>query len=71
MPFFTKSSDGTSAVQVRATLAVMFATAIIVGFYLKLLTADSFMGIATMAISWYFAKRSEDDKKKDGTPPTA
>lgn len=67
MPFTIKNLDGTRAVQVRSTLAILFAIAIITGFFLKIVTADSFMGIATMCISWYFAKRSEDDQKPKNT----
>jgi hypothetical protein len=64
MPFLTKSIDGKKDVQVRATLAVAFGAAIIVGFFTKLLNPDQFLAIATMCITWYFAKRNTDEDKK-------
>ena len=61
MPFITKNIDGKSEVQVRAILAGLFSLAIIGGFFAALITADSFMGIATMAITYYFAKRGTEE----------
>ena len=61
MPFI-KSVEGKSEVQVRECLAGLFAVAMIVGFFMGKVPADGFMGIATMAITYYFAKRSDEDK---------
>jgi hypothetical protein len=61
MPFI-KSVEGRSEVQVRACLASAFAIAIIVGFFLDKVPAESFMGLAVMAITYYFAKRGDEDK---------
>ena len=69
MPFITRSVDGNSEVQVRAILAGLFSLAIIGGFFCKLITADSFMGIATMAITYYFAKRGTEENSTK--PPVA
>lgn len=69
MPFITRSVDGKSEVQVRAILAGLFSLAIIGGFFCKLITADSFMGIATMAITYYFAKRGTEENSTK--PPVA
>ena len=63
MPFIKTTSEGGKEFQVRAFLATLFACAIIGGFFCKLITADAFMGVAIMSVSWYFAKRGEDDKK--------
>lgn len=67
MPFI-KSVEGGKEFQVRAFLAALFAGAVIGGFFKGIITADAFMGVAIMCISWYFAKRGEDDKKPT-TPP--
>ena len=67
MPFIKTTSDGKKEVQVRSTIAILFTFAIIAGFFLDKVNADQFMGIVTMAISWYFAKaNSSDTKKGDG-----
>jgi uncharacterized membrane protein YoaK (UPF0700 family) len=63
MPFIKLSTEGSKEIQVRAVLAGVFALAIIGGFFCKYITADSFMGIATMAITYYFAKRGTEENK--------
>lgn len=63
MPFVIKSIEGKTEVQVRAVLAGVFALAIIGGFFCGLITADSFMPVAIMTISWYFAKKNTDENK--------
>lgn len=64
MPFMIKNVvTGATEVNVRATLAIIFTLAICVGFFMQLLTPDSFIGIAGVSVGWYFAKKSEDDKK--------
>jgi hypothetical protein len=70
MPFIKTTLEGKKEIQVRAILAVAFAGAIIAGFFCKLLNPDQFMGIATMAISWYFAKGTISDSKVTPKPPT-
>lgn len=68
MPLFIKSKDNVSHLQIRATLAVMFGTAIITGFFLKIISEDAFVPIASMCISWYFSKRSEQEQPKQNQP---
>lgn len=69
MPFFIKStSDNKRELQVRATLAVLFGIATIVGFFMNLIPQDAFMPIAIMSISYYFAKRNTEDENKPSSP---
>ena len=66
MPFFTKSvySDKLQ-LNVRASLAFMFAIAIVVGFFMSLIPYDGFMALASMSISWYYATRNVQDGNGD------
>lgn len=61
MPFIKTTSSGKKEVQVRATLAFIFAIGATAGFFLKLITPESYMTLVTMAVSFYFAKRGEKD----------
>ena len=61
MPFI-KSVEGRNEIQVRACLAAVFAISIIIGFFLDKVPVDSFMGLAVMSITYYFAKRGDEDK---------
>jgi len=67
MPYI-KTVEGKSEIQVRAILATLFSLAAIGGFFCNYITADSFMGIATMAITYYFAKRGADESSPDSKP---
>lgn len=64
MPFVTQSTQGKNRLNVRSTLSLIFTIGATVGFFMKLITPESFMTLVTMCVSWYFAKRSEDDKKE-------
>ena len=66
MPFFTKSVNSEKLqLNVRASLAFMFAVAVIIGFFTSLIPYDGFMALASMAISWYFATRNVQDGNGD------
>ena len=71
MPLFKKqSAEGEKAIiQVRAALAIMFSLGVIGGFFYGIISQDSFMPFATMALAWYFSKRDTEDnvKKKNDT----
>ncbi len=68
MPFVKTLSSGKREVQVRAFLATIFAVALVVGFFMKLVTQDAFLGIATMCITYYFSKRNIEDNKPPNPP---
>jgi hypothetical protein len=68
MPIIKTTLDGKREIQVRATLAILFSVAIIVGFFSKLVNADQFLPIVSMAITWYFAKRDSEESKKPPQP---
>jgi hypothetical protein len=65
MPFIEKQSINgqvTSVLQVRATLATIFALAIVGGFFFDKISQDSFLPIAVMCIGWFFGKQSGGNK---------
>ena len=69
MPFIKLNQNtGKSEIQVRATLAFMFAIGVSIGFFMRLITPESYMALATMAVSFYFAKRGENDDNKKVPP---
>ena len=63
MPFFKTSSI--TSLEVRATLALMFAIGLTVGFFINLVPVEAYSAIAGMAISWYFSKRSSEENGKN------
>ena len=74
MPFITKTKnaagDNVSSVQVRSFIAVAFTTAVIVGFFMKIIEPASFMNLAIVAVTWYFTKRQAQDERGDGDVTT-
>ena len=69
MPFFTKSvGDNKKELQVRASLALLFGIATVVGFFMNLVSQDAFMSLSIMSISYYFAKRNTEDVTKPNSP---
>jgi len=72
MPLFTtQSASGKRDIQVRSLLALIFALGATAGFFCQLIPQDGYMALVTMAVSFYFAKRGEqDDNKKPPEPPT-
>lgn len=68
MPFI--KLDGTSGkdVQVRAILALMFTIGVTAGFFMGLINSESYMTLVTMAVSFYFAKSTVDDKNPPNNP---
>lgn len=63
MPFMMTTAEGKADVRIRAVLATMFAIGVVAGFFIGKISPEVFTTFATMAISWYFAKRDEDEKK--------
>jgi hypothetical protein len=64
MPFMATKENGKKELQVRATLAFIFTIGATAGFFMKLITPESYMTLVTMAVSFYFAKRGEKDDTK-------
>jgi len=56
MPFVDKNTR----MQVRATLAFLFAISVIAGFFYDKISAEVFTPIALLSISWYYEKRREE-----------
>jgi len=64
-------SDGRREIQVRATVSVAFAAAVITGFFIGMVSEEAFLSMATMAISWYFARRyNTNDYENQNSDPT-
>ena len=45
---------------VRPIITLMFATAFIYGFYVQLVSADAFLGIAVLVIKYWFDAREKN-----------
>ena len=45
---------------VRALISIMFCLAIVYGFVTKLITSETFMAVAMVAITWWFKARDEE-----------
>lgn len=51
---------------VRPAIAIIAALGITAGFFLKMISADAYIGIMAVAITWFFKSR---DEKRATTPP--
>ena len=64
MLFNTTSTDtkpSVSNIEVRALLAIIFAGAIVAGFFVKFIDPQAFLAIGGPVIGWYFGQRNRDD----------
>lgn len=53
---------------VRPTIALMAMGGVLAGFFMDKLPAEAFIGIASVAITWWF--KSRDETKSTGTGGT-
>ncbi len=44
---------------IRPTLALLFAIGMTVGFFMDKISAEAFIGIGSVAITWFFKSRDE------------
>jgi len=49
---------------VRPTLAGIFAIGITIGFFMDKIVSEAFIGIASVAITWWFKSRDENKVEK-------
>lgn len=48
--------------KVRPLIAILMTGGLIAGFFLKLVSPEAFIGIASVAITWFFKTRDEEKK---------
>ena len=53
----------------RPAVTLMFAMAIIVGFFLGRINGETFIGIAGPVVAFWFAQRQSDRRAGDGREP--
>ena len=61
------NTNGKRDIAVRSLMSLIFAIGATAGFFMELVTADSYMALVTMAVSFYFAKRDDPTVPKDDT----
>lgn len=68
MAKYFDDTESATTIPVRAILATLFTVTVCVGFMLGKLSSEAFITMASLAIGWYFAKRSSsDDPGGNGT----
>ena len=53
----------------RPAVTLMFAAAIVVGFFMGRITGETFIGIAGPVVAFWFAQRQADRRSGDGQGP--
>ncbi len=49
---------------IRPTISLIATLGITVGFFLKMISTDAYVGLMAVAITWWF--KSRDESKKNG-----
>lgn len=63
MPFviFNKEQNR-SEIHVRAVIATLFALGVVIGFFCGKISAEVFTTFASVAVTWYFSKRDNEEQ---------